>query len=82
MRLDFEPIDEFAFSTNVNNLLNSMLQIDPDDRPSINALIKFPLIWEKVGGLLSEQVYKDEFSFSTVSGQNVYQMAKTKLADK
>lgn len=68
MRLNYEPINTEVYSKNIVNLLESMIQKEPEQRPSINSLLKYPLIWEKVGGLLSEQVYKDEFSHATLHG--------------
>jgi NIMA (never in mitosis gene a)-related kinase len=82
MRLNYEPIDTEVYSKNVVNLIESMIQKDPEQRPSINSLLKYPLIWEKVGGLLSDQVYKDEFSHATLHGQNVFKMAKEKIKNK
>ena len=70
--LNYEPINTDVYSKNLQNLLESMLQKDPDQRPNIGTLLKYPIVWEKVGGLLNADTYKEEFSHATLHGQNVF----------
>jgi NIMA (never in mitosis gene a)-related kinase len=43
-------------------LLGLMLRTEPDQRPSINQILKIPFIKERVTSLLNEDDFKEEFS--------------------
>ena len=60
------------FSGTINNLLQAMLSKDPNKRPNINQVIKYPVIYERIQKLLNEQDFKDEFSHTILHNQNVF----------
>lgn len=49
-----------------------MLQKDPNKRPNINQVLKYPIIHERIQKLLNEQDFKDEFSHTILHNQNVF----------
>ena len=49
------------YGKNMNNLLKSLLEKDPKKRPKIVTVLKFPKIAERIGSLLSNEVYQKEF---------------------
>ena len=60
------------FSGTINNLLQAMLNKDPNKRPNINQVLKYPVIYERIQKLLNEQDFKDEFSHTILHNQNVF----------
>ena len=60
------------FSKAIPNLLSSMLNKDPNKRPNINSILKFPIIQERIRMLLNEDDFKDEFSHTILHNQNVF----------
>ena len=55
-----DPIPEF-YGENLRSLLDSLLRKTPEDRPKINRVVKYPKIWERIGSLLSDKTYQEEF---------------------
>lgn len=49
-----------------------MLNKDPNKRPNINSILKFPIIQERIRMLLNEDDFKDEFSHTILHNQNVF----------
>lgn len=49
-----------------------MLNKDPNKRPNINQVLKYPVIYERIQKLLNEQDFKDEFSHTILHNQNVF----------
>lgn len=45
----------------MKNLLKALLEKDPKKRPKIITVLKFPKIAERIGSLLSNEVYQKEF---------------------
>jgi len=60
------------FSKAIPNILRSMLHKDPNKRPNINSILKFPIIQERIRMLLNEDDFKDEFSHTILHNQNVF----------
>lgn len=46
----------------MKNLINQLLQINPDKRPTIHEILKMPIITNRVKNFLSESVRKFEFA--------------------
>jgi len=42
-------------------LVDTLLTVDSRKRPNINQILKFPIISEKIGRFLKEDIFKDEF---------------------
>jgi NIMA (never in mitosis gene a)-related kinase 1/4/5 len=49
-----------------------MLHKDPNKRPNINGILKFPIIQDRIKMLLNEDDFKDEFSHTILHNQNVF----------
>lgn len=49
-----------------------MLNKDPNKRPNINNILKFPVIQDRIRLLLNEDDFKDEFSHTILHNQNVF----------
>jgi NIMA (never in mitosis gene a)-related kinase len=54
-----------------------MLNKDPNKRPNINSILKFPIIQERIKMLLNEDDFKDEFSHTILHNQNVFDEFRT-----
>jgi len=59
----------------MSHLVAALLQLDPEKRPKINQVLNYPILWDKVGGLLQNDQFKHEFSLATKDGK-VFQMRK------
>ena len=58
-----------------------MLNKDPNKRPNINGILKFPIIQERIKMLLNEDDFKDEFSHTILHNQNVFDEFRAKQAE-
>lgn len=70
------------FSQSIPNLLEAMLNKDPNKRPNINQILKYPIIAERIKKLLNEEDFKDEFSHTILHNQNVFDEFKAIQARK
>lgn len=70
----YEPLPE-QYSQNMSHLVAALLMQSPDERPKINQVLNYPILWDKVGGLLQNDFFKEEFTRATKDG-NVFQMRK------
>ena len=61
MKGEYEPISQ-RYSKAIQELVASMLTVNPKERPSVNQLLKHPKIMEEMKNLMKEQVMKDEFA--------------------
>ena len=59
-----------------------MLHKDPNKRPNINGILKFPIIQERIKMLLNEDDFKDEFSHTILHNQNVFDDFRAKQAEQ
>lgn len=59
----------------MTHLVAALLQQNPEKRPKINQVLNYPILWDKVGGLLQNVHFKKEFSLTTKDGK-VFQMRK------
>jgi hypothetical protein len=58
-----------------------MLQKDPARRPSINAILKMPIIEKRIGQFLEDADFKDEFSHTLLHNQDVFKAFAKKRED-
>jgi len=54
------PIPEH-YGENMRNLISALLEKDPKKRPKITTVLKFPKIAERIGSLISNEMYQKEF---------------------
>ena len=58
----------------MNNLVTALLQKDPAKRPSINTILKMPLIVRRISQFLDDEDFKDEFSHTLLHNQDVFKL--------
>ncbi len=51
-----------CFSKDVKNLVTTLMQVDSNKRPSVNDVLKLPIIKNKIKEFLNESEYNQEFS--------------------
>ena len=56
----------------MNNLIAALLQKDPAKRPSINTILKMPIIERRISQFLDDEDFKDEFSHTLLHNQDVF----------
>jgi serine/threonine protein kinase len=49
-----DPILDMLYSDELKDIVNRMLTKDPEQRPSIQELIRLPIIWNAVHNLIAE----------------------------
>ena len=64
------------FSAGMSQLVKSLLQKDPEKRPSINAILKMPLIQPRIGRYLQGEAFKDEFSHTILHNHDLFKAYK------
>ncbi|KAL4471796.1 hypothetical protein ABPG72_008814 [Tetrahymena utriculariae] len=74
----YSPIPNH-FSKEMKNLISNLLQVDAIRRPSINDIMKMPIIQERVKNFLSETIRQVEFSHTILHNKIID--AKVNLAD-
>lgn len=67
----FSPIPS-CYSQNMQQLIGSILVRDPKRRPSINDLLKNPLLKPRIKRYLEEDNFKEEFSHTLLHNQDVF----------
>jgi len=53
-------------------LVDTLLTVDSRKRPNINQILKFPIISEKIGRFLKEDIFKDEFSHTIIHNKKFF----------
>lgn len=69
----YDPIPDHLLPT-FEVLLRTMLQQDPEKRPSINLILKHPLIKPVTKTILNDAVWKDEFSHTVLHKKNIWRL--------
>jgi hypothetical protein len=59
-----------------------MLQKDPSKRPTINAILKMPMIEKRISMFLDDQDFKDEFSHTLLHNQDVFKAFQKRKEDE
>lgn len=65
----------------MNQLIASMLQKDPARRPTINAILKMPIIERRIQQFLDDQDFRDEFSHTLLHNQDVFKAFQRRKED-
>eukprot|EP01050_Picozoa_sp_SAG11_P003113 SAG11_NODE_169_length_13635_cov_13.307993_6_plen_1033_part_00 len=74
MRGKYAPVSN-SYSEPLRSLIGEMLARDPNRRPSINDVLKRPVMQERIRRFLSDSVAKREFSHTVLHNQNPMQSA-------
>lgn len=67
----YPPLPKF-YSESMVALVDTLLTVDSKKRPNINQILKFPIISEKIGRFLKEDVFKDEFSHTIIHNRKFF----------
>ena len=54
------------YTADLRNLISQLLNVDPDKRPSVDQILKLPIIKNRIKNYLNEKDYNKEFSKSIV----------------
>ena len=57
------------YSADLRNLIADMLRKNPKDRPSINAILRAPIIRQRIEKFLSQTLIQSEFSHTVLHKQ-------------
>lgn len=68
LRGQYQPISN-TYSRNLREVLDRMLQKDPNKRPSVNQILKLPFLQERIRRLLPEDYWNEEFSHTIIHGR-------------
>lgn len=66
------------YSRELRKLVTEMLQVDPGRRPSINEVLRHPLIEPRIAALLPRDVRDREFSHTTLHAINIFDKAPSR----
>ena len=66
------------YSSLMRQLVDRLLQLDGAQRPSINTLLKHPLLRAEIPRLLDSVTFKEEFSHTLLHSRDVFAELKTK----
>jgi len=64
----YSPVPS-QFSRELKNLVATLLQVEPLKRPTVNEILKFPLIQNRIQNFLSKSVKLQEFSHTVLHKQ-------------
>lgn len=56
----------------MDNLIGSMLAKDPNHRPTINQILKHPVVFEQISKVLAEDIKEAEFGHTILHGINPF----------
>lgn len=68
MKGQYSPIPNI-YSTELKNLVASLLKINPMDRPTTNEILNMPIIQERIKNYLSETIKRNDFRHVALSNQ-------------
>lgn len=60
------------YSAQLNALVGALLTKDPRRRPSINEVLKMPIIARRISNFLEDDLFKDEFSHTLLHNKDVF----------
>lgn len=60
------------FSKNMNDLVSSLLTINPTKRPNVHEILKVPIVEKRIARFLQGETFRDEFSHTLLHNQNVF----------
>ena len=67
------------FSYELKKLVNKLLSISPDKRPSVHDILKMPIITNRIKNFLSESIVKYEFSHTILHKNVIFFLEKWRL---
>lgn len=61
-----------SYSRGLSELVGEMLRKNPRDRPSVNQIIKKPIVMERIQGFLSERALAEELNHTVLHGHHIF----------
>eukprot|EP01017_Pseudomicrothorax_dubius_P032782 TRINITY_DN4329_c0_g1_i10.p1 TRINITY_DN4329_c0_g1~~TRINITY_DN4329_c0_g1_i10.p1 ORF type:complete len:460 (-),score=128.56 TRINITY_DN4329_c0_g1_i10:359-1738(-) len=71
----YSPIPS-QYSRELKNLITSMLSLDAARRPTINQILKQPIITNRIKCFLSDSLMRNEFSHTILHKQNIFEKGR------
>lgn len=69
-----------SYSRGLSELVGEMLRKNPRDRPSVNQIIKKPIVMERIQGFLSERALADELNHTVLHGHHIFRKNNNPVA--
>lgn len=61
-----------CYSEELRILLNHLLEKNPQKRPNINQIFKFPMIKDMISEVLNLKTFKNEFAHTILHGRDIF----------
>ena len=68
-----------SYSTEMKNLIQRLLTVDPKKRPSLKEILKMPIVAERVRQTVNNEDFVKEFTSSSINKQNLFNQAQKRL---
>ena len=75
----YQDLPAGRFSQGMQKLIRQLLEVDPKKRPSINRVLGFPILKERVRRLIDNDTFAQEFSHTALHQQNIFDRAQKVL---
>lgn len=71
----YQPLPD-VYSEELRNLVDCLLQSNPDDRPTVNSILQMDMIASRIQLFLTWEDMQEEFKHTVLHHQNVFEKAK------
>ena len=65
----YVPLDTNRYSPDLIKLVDRLLTVESEGRPSINELLKLPLLRHRIRQIMSDELFFEEFSHTVLHQQ-------------
>ena len=62
----YTALDTNRYSPGLIKLVDALLRVDVEERPSINELLKFPILRHRIRQIMSDELFYEEFSHTVL----------------
>ena len=69
----YQALDTSRFSPGLIKLVDLMLTVDSTSRPSINEILKLPILRHRVRQIMDDKLFEEEFSHTVLHQQQIFQ---------
>ena len=73
----YNPLDSKRYSPGMIKLVDALLRVDVEERPSINELLKFPILRHRIRQIMSDELFYEEFSHTVLHQQEIFRKTAT-----
>lgn len=68
----YEPLNASRYSPGLIRLVERLLSVDTEVRPSINELLKFPILRHRIRQIMDDDLFFEEFSHTVLHQQELF----------